>query len=408
LSRRELIAGLALALILRLGFTIHAYHKDVQPTPTGKYEYEPIARGLLLSGVYSDPPGGVPTVRREPGYILFIALIYKVFGAHRMHVYLAQVLLSTITAFFLFDLTKRLFSPLAARFAFWGCVLYPYFIYYAGYFFREDFLAFLLVSMILVLVRWKSIAAAAAAGFLAGWLCLSNGAWAIGCFWSVLAIFFTEAPKVRLRRAGAFALPLVLCIGAWTARNWVVFHELIPFSANVGAEIYIGMTIPYELLGTEEQTRLFAADERFMAISRLDGMIPQHKAYMAATKDFFFEHPGTFVARQAEHAVKLWRVLPHARAYTHSYLVVALSALGSDGVLIPLALFGVWLKRRDTTVRWFLVPMVLSVTGAFSISQAPIRYRVPLMIIVLMLAGVGFEELWKRRTAGTKWARALS
>ena len=405
MRRNELLAGLALALLLRLGFTVHAYHKQEQPTPMG-YEYEPIARGLLLSGVYSDPPGGVPTVRREPGYILFIALIYKVFGAHRMHVYLAQVLLSTITAFLLFDLTKRLFSPMAARFAFWGCVLYPYFIYYAGYFFREDFLAFLLVCLLLILVRCKGAGAAAAAGVLAGWLCLSNGAWAIGCFWFAPAIFMTEGPKLRLKRAAAFAVPLVLCIGVWTARNWLVFRELIPFSANVGGEIYIGMTVPYELLGTEEQTRLLSADERFMAISRLEGLIPQHKAYMAAVKDFFLAHPGTFLARQAEHALKLWRVLPHVRAYTHSYLVVALTALGSDGVLIPLALFGLWLQRRDTTVRWFLVPMVLSVTWAFSISQAPIRYRVPLTIIVLMLAGAGFEELWNRH--GTKLKRALS
>lgn len=397
MSRRELLIGLLLALVLRLGFTIHAYHKDVQPTPTGKYEYEPIARGLLASGVYSDPPGGVPTARREPGYILFVAFIYKVFAAHRMFVFLAQVLLSTITAALLYGLTVRLFSPLAARFAFWACVFYPYFIYYAGYFFREDLLAFILVSMLYILVRWTGPWATAGAGALAGWLCLANGAWAPGCLWAALALAFTEKRGMNLKRAAAFGLPLVLMIGAWAGRNWVVFREVIPFSSNVGGEVYLGMTIPYDVLGTDEQTRLLNADPVFLEVNKIDGEISRHKAYMAAAKDWFRAHPGLFLARMAEHSVKLWRPVPRNRAYTHSYLVVALTALGSDGWLIPLALFGFWVKRRDLWVRWFFVPMIVSVTLSFSISQSPIRYRVPLMIIVLMLAGAGFEELLRRR-----------
>ncbi len=394
--------GLSLALLLRLGFTIHAYHKDAQPTPTGQYEYEPIARGLLASGVYSDPPGGVPTARREPGYILFIALIYKIFTTHRLYVFLAQVLISTLTASLLYGLTNRLFSPIAARFAFWACVFYPYFIYYAGYFFREDFLAFLLVCIFYVLVRWKGAAAALAAGFLAGWLCLTNGAWAPGCFWLVLALFVTEKHGMKLKRGAAFALPLVLMIGAWAGRNWKVFHEVIPFSSNVGGEIYIGMTIPYEILGTEEHTRLLRADETFQAAGKLEGEIQRHKAYMATAKSYFLTHPWKFLATMAEHSIKMWRLLPHNRAYTHSYAIVALAALVSDGWLIPLALFGFWVKRRDPWVRWFFVPMMLSVTWSFSISQAPIRYRVPLMIIALMLAGAGFEEMLRRAVVRLK------
>lgn len=397
MSRRELLAGLALALVLRVGFTIHAYHKDVQPTPTGKYEYEPIARGLLASGVYSDPPGGVPTARREPGYILFVALIYKIFTTHRMYVFLMQCVLSTLTAAVLYGLATRLYSPFVGRFCFWACVLYPYFIYYAGYFFREDLLAFLLVLLLYILVRWTGPWPALGAGFLGGWLCLANGAWAPACAWTALALYATTAPGLRLKRAAAFALPVVLMVGAWAGRNWAVFHEVIPFSSNVGGEIYIGATIPYDLLGTEEQTRRLQADAAFQAVQRLDGEIAIHKGYMAAAKDYVRAHPFKFLASAAERAVKLWRLVPHNRAYTHSYLVVAATALASDGWLIPLALFGFWVRRRDAWTRWYFVPMVVLVTGSFSVSQAPIRYRVPLMIIGLMLAGAGLEELLRRR-----------
>jgi hypothetical protein len=49
----------------------------------------------------------------------------------------------------------------------------------------EDFLSFLLVLLLYILVRWKGAVAALGAGFLAGWLCLANGAWALACGWSV-------------------------------------------------------------------------------------------------------------------------------------------------------------------------------------------------------------------------------
>jgi len=392
MTRRELMLGLAIAFVLRVGFTIHAYHKDVQPTPTGVYEYEPIARGLLASGVYSDPPGGVPTARREPGYILFVALVYKLFTTHRLYVFFAQCVLSALTAGILYGFAARAFTPFVARFSFWACVFYPYFIYYAGYFFREDWIAFLLASMLYVLVRWPSAPATLGAGFLAGWLTLSNGAWALGCGWAVLALYATTR---RFARAAAFAVPLVLMVGAWGLRNWRTFGEVIPFSSVVGGEIYIGMTIPYDLLGTEEQTRRLSADARFQEISKLDE-IPRHKAFMAASRDYFLARPARFVATMVEHSVKLWRLVPRNRAYTHSYLVVALTALASDGWLIPLALFGLWAARRNAWALWFFLPMILLVTGGFSISQAPIRYRVPLMILVLPLAGAGLEELLRR------------
>lgn len=396
MRRPELLAGLALALLLRLGFTVHAYRRPEQPYAV-TYDYEPIARGLLASGVYSDPPGGVPTARREPGYILFIALVYKIFGMKELWVYLAQVLLSAVTPVILYGLTKRVYSETAARAAFWGCVLYPYFIYYTAYFFREDVLAFILVSMLYVLVRWRTAGAALAAGALAGWLCLANGAWAPGCLWAVLALYATEKPGLKLKRAAAFGLPLVLIVGAWGLRNWLTFHEVIPFSSNVGAEMYIGMTVPYENLGSQAQTDQLDADPVFQAASHADGEIAKHKAYMAGVKKYFLTNPGAFLARQAEHALKIWRVLPHARAYTHSYLLIALTALGSDGILFPLALYGLWLKRRETWTRWFYLPFIATVTWSFSISQSPIRYRVPLTIIVLMLAGAGLEELLRRR-----------
>jgi hypothetical protein len=201
---------------------------------------------------------------------------------------------------------------------------------------------------------------------------------------------------MKLKRAAAFALPIMLLVGAWALRNWTVFHEVIPFSSDVGGEIYIGMTIPYEALGNEEQSRRLMEDADFQRISRLDE-IPRHKAFMEAAKAYFLNHPFRFLAYQAEHFVKLWRVLPHARAYTHSYAVIALAALASDGWLLPLALFGFWVKRRDPWARAFFLPMAVLVTLAFSISQSPIRYRVPLMIIMLMMAGAGTEELLRRR-----------
>ncbi len=394
MSRRELVLGLLLALVLRLGFSIHAFYRPDQPSPDGNRDYEPIALSLLDRGAYEWVPG-TPTAQREPGYILFIAGAYAVSGRSPWSVILIQVLVGALTPWLLWRLGAGLFGNFCGRFAFWAAVFYPYFIYYPAYFFRETWLAFFVLGLMLFLATRKDAAGALGAGVFAGLLCSFNGAFAPACGALLPAVVLFGSEKAgRWKRALAFSAPIALFVGPWILRNWLVFHAFVPFSSLVGYQIYGSMLVPYEALGTEEQVRLQLNDPYIQGWANMPE-IPWNKAFIAKDVELIRAEPGKFLKSMAVRFVKLWRVMPHQRRFTHSFGAVALAALASDGWLLPLGFFGLWLERRNRFIVLTFGAMMLLVSLAYSISHAPIRYRVPLMPLVLILAGRGAAGLWE-------------
>src|SRR5437870_3041816 len=80
-SRRELLVVIAL-LVLAGAFRISVAHWLPNDAPEDGKVYAQIARNVIEQRVYSqdtEPPYD-PTLIRAPGYPLFLAVIYKVFG----------------------------------------------------------------------------------------------------------------------------------------------------------------------------------------------------------------------------------------------------------------------------------------------------------------------------------------
>jgi hypothetical protein len=72
----------------------------------------------------------------------------------------------------------------------------------------------------------------------------------------------------------------------------------------------------------------------------------------------------------------------------------------SDGWIVLLGLSGLWLFRR----RWAEVPalpaIIFGTTAVYAALHAVIRYRMPLMACVIILAGGSFQTLaakWRSR-----------
>lgn len=394
MSRRERLLGLGLALVLRLAFAVHAFHRADQPSPDGNRDYEPIALSLLDRGAYEWVPG-TPTAQREPGYILFITAAYALSGRSPWSVILIQVLAAAATPWLLWRLGSALFGPPCGRFSFWTAVFYPYFIYYPAYFFREAWLCVFVLGLMLFLATRKDATGAFGAGLFAGLLCSFNGAFAPACAAMLPAVFLYSTEKAdRLRRALAYSAPVVLFVGLWVLRNWIVFNAFVPFSSLVGYQIYGSMLVPYEALGTDEQVRLQKNDPYIQGWANMPE-VPWNKAFIKKDLELIKAEPGKFLKSMAVRFVKLWRVMPHERRFTHSFGLVSLAALASDGWLLPLGLFGLWLERKNRFILMTFGAMLLLVTLAYSISHAPIRYRVPLMPLVLILAGRGAAGLWE-------------
>src|SRR6201988_2252553 len=128
-ARFFLLASLAgLALRLFLVFRFPAIVDDSRL-------YADIADNWLRHGIYGITNSGVimPTLSRLPGYPVFLAAIFTVFGADNFRaVLLVQVLFDLATCFLVADMARRLFSERAAKAAFLLAALCPFLANYAA------------------------------------------------------------------------------------------------------------------------------------------------------------------------------------------------------------------------------------------------------------------------------------
>jgi len=98
--RRRRLWLFVFLILLTAGFRIYVAHHWANDAPDDSKTYARIARNLLEQHSYSDAeaPPYAPTLIRLPGYPLFLAAIYKVFGhGNNGAVRIAQALIDTAT-----------------------------------------------------------------------------------------------------------------------------------------------------------------------------------------------------------------------------------------------------------------------------------------------------------------------
>lgn len=397
--RRAVLAGIAVALALRVGYAAHAWRN----IPTSSDDYETIALSLLERGEYSTAPG-TPTAIREPVYPLLIAAAYAPFGRRPWIVLALQVLLGVATCLVAQRLALRLFDKRVGLAVLWVCALHPQLIYYTAYFFRDTLLAFLFSVLCLASVDWSAAAgdprgdaAAKEGGWTAAALGLANSAHLPAVALAGAALWLVAPKPVRRRRALYYFAPLLLAFGLWSLRNWRAFGAFVPGSTHGGPEFYQALVVPPADLGTPRQTEILSADPDWLAAEPL-GELAQSQVLTKAAFRWIGTHPGLYLSRAVAGFAKFWRPWPYKRAYPHSYALLLAASLLSDAWIVPLGLFGLWMCRR----RWRQAPAVwtgaLGLTAVYGAVHAVIRYRLPLVppMIVFAVAAAANMKLVNR------------
>ncbi len=384
-------AALALGLLLRFAYAAHAYRARYLPTSADGYET--IALNLLERGEFAVEPGR-PTSLREPSFPLFIAGVYAVAGERPAAVIFLQCLLSVATGWLLWLTARRLFGEgvgLAALLAF---MLYPQSVYYCAYFFRETWLCFWFGVLLWSSLDWSAAPddpagarAAALGGLAATAFGLGNSAVLPACALSGLLIWAAAPKKARLKRFALYTAPLVLAFAAWTARNWNVQGRFIAGSTHGGEEFYRALIVPPEEQNSPRQIDILRADPLYTKIGLIPDEAERNDRFMKACFAWIGAHPATFASRAFAGVVKFWKLWPYKMdTYQHSYALLVLASLLSDGWIIPLGLCGLGLFRS----RWRELPVlpasVFALTAVYGAIHAVIRYRLPLMGGMILLA----------------------
>jgi 4-amino-4-deoxy-L-arabinose transferase-like glycosyltransferase len=232
---------LALGLALRLWYVLHA----------GRIEgdtliYGSIAKNWLKLGIYGFTLGSAiprPTLIRLPGYPLFLALCFLLFGFERyVAVIYVQCAIDLCTCLLISALAGRLFGRRPDKAALWLSALCPFTAIYAAAPLTETLTLFTIALTFYSLERWRTAGAS-----FNRWLVVLT----LSMAYSILLrpeqgllpasvvpamIWIGRQRSGRrlsvqsLRPIAIAALCVVLPLLPWAIRNWRTFHVIQPLA----------------------------------------------------------------------------------------------------------------------------------------------------------------------------------
>jgi 4-amino-4-deoxy-L-arabinose transferase-like glycosyltransferase len=242
-------AALLAGLLLRLWFIGH-----LSRVAGDSLVYGDIAKNLLLHRIYGITESGAtprainPTLIRLPGYPLFLAACFRIFGMeHYRAVLYLQLAADLITCWLCAALAGRLFGRRAMLPVLWLAALCPFTAAYVATPLTETLVLTSIALTFYAFGRWQE----AGAGYNRWlWLLAAALAWSIllrpeqgllaaavipAMLWRALAA--PQGPdrrsRVRIPVAApvlAAALCTVLPLLPWTIRNWRTFHVFQPLA----------------------------------------------------------------------------------------------------------------------------------------------------------------------------------
>src|SRR5438067_2762871 len=228
------LAALAAGLLLRLWFVRHAPAVSGDSLVYGGIAENWITRGIY--GFYGDGHGSIsPTLIRLPGYPMFLAACFRVFGMENYGaVRYVQVALDLMTCWLAAAVARRTLGGKAGTAALLLAALCPFTANYAAAPLTEALVLLTIAASFYGFVRWRD----AGASFNM-WLWITGAALAYSLLLrpeqGLLAVALLPAMvsiAIRTHRSIAPVIACAICVVLplvpWAVRNWTTFHVLQP------------------------------------------------------------------------------------------------------------------------------------------------------------------------------------
>ena len=179
---------------------------------------------------------------RAPGYPLFLAAVFKLFGKSMLAVQLVQIIISLVSCWFVYKISRFYFSREVSFLAFtlysvsYGAFSLP------GQILTECLYVFFLLSAFYFMLKEKYV--------LTGFL------FAIGYFFrqeilifALFVVLVEVAVKKRIVHALKLLLPMMVLISVWGTRNYIIHQKFIIGTTSTFEHLYESNIYIFERMG---------------------------------------------------------------------------------------------------------------------------------------------------------------
>jgi len=208
---------LVISAVLRLSLACSAWSEPKRYFTPDSYDYDTLAHSLLESGRFARV--GSPEIFRTPGYPVFLAGIYALTGNSIHAVVIVQAFLDVLLCYLVFQLGRMLLSQAVGLVAAAIQAISPVMIAYCCRILSETLFAFLIVSMLLLLLNKganQQVKLIFPAGVIMGIACIVRP---VGLIAAIIIVIFLLVAR-RFRSAIVFAVASAMIITPWLTRNY--------------------------------------------------------------------------------------------------------------------------------------------------------------------------------------------
>jgi hypothetical protein len=349
MNERQAGYGWGAALIAGAMLRLLFFH--IRPEVTGDaLMYGSLAHNMVAHHIYGFTQNVLqPTLIRLPGYPLFLAACFAVFGnANYLAVIWIQMAIDLAGCALLGVLASRLAGRRAGLVAVWGAALCPFTANYSVIAIAETLSIFCVVLAFVAFERWNAQWRAGGRGL--GWALGTGGALSYAVLLRpdqglLAAAVIPVMLRVGLRRgdqtmasrllpAIIASLVVLLPLLGWAGRNWQTFHVIQPLApryANDPDETVpygfqrwyrtwaIGYKATLDVYWNYDDSSLNLADlpprafDNAQQLAQTRALYAQYNEVVTATPEFDRAFAQIAEERIADHPLRYYLVLPVAR-----------------------------------------------------------------------------------------------
>lgn len=352
--------------------------------------YDTISANLVNGAGFALASGA--TAFRVPGYPLFLAGVYWLFGSqNHIPVQILQIILGATVPLVLVAIGLELGDRRVAWFAGWVGVFHINLVFWVGYVLKEGlFIPLLMVAFyfVLRLRRDVSLTSLALGGLAMGAVAMTRptslpflATVPLWLLWS-----WRRKRRADLWRVLVLLLFSIVVIIPWAARNYVVFKRIVPFSTGGVIALWYGTQwdeIDRSKGPIDDPTAGLGLDE-----------FEARATYMRAFITYVREGPVRYALLAVRKGISFWSLYFPQYSRWHKAVNVAFF-----GPLFALSVVGiVSYRRKDREGTALLLLLLVSTTFLHMLTLVDYdgRYRVPIEAILAISGGMGLVSLVDR------------
>lgn len=378
--------------------------------------YNLIAHNLVVGNGYRFFPSTAETLFREPGYPLFLAAIFLLFGYSLTAAKVANLLLSMIVAYLIVKITKRVtIDPLVIAAAPLLYLFHPAIIIAES---RGGFEILLILFLCLLINHiYKSINTDNntnyfVTGCILGIAILVKSTLLMFPIFLIAYLYFLEKDRLNkikiVQKSTIMIVAMILVMLPWTIRNYRLTGQFIPTATVKGTAAFHGQYICKNLtLGNRLKDIDAEAAKKITSLAKEKGYKFRgggYYRYFYTTKDevefnnflwdyvvrVYRESPLLFAKGVSKNLLKFW--------FAGKTWSVTLLNLLLQLPMIILAGIGSYQVFKEGNFKKVgpLILIIVYFTAVYSPIHAQARYSVPLIPFMSILACLGVQRIHEK------------